>query len=117
MQSKQGDVMVAIEEILIKAREDNQPFHRMVVVGDVNSTAASAIAATKLHIPVAHVEAGLRSFDRQMPERSIDIRIITDSICDMLLVSEPRGNDQPEKGRASGRSSFSGWKCHDRHIG
>ena len=84
-----ADVLVAVEKVLVDAAEQGQPFDRMVVVGDVNSTMAAAIAATKLHIPVAHVEAGLRSFDRNMPEEIN--RILTDSICDMLLVSEPSG--------------------------
>ena len=82
-------VMVAIEKVLIQANDKGEPFDRMVVVGDVNSTAAAAIAAVKLHIPVAHVEAGLRSSDRRMPEEVN--RVITDAICDMLLVSEPSG--------------------------
>lgn len=84
-----ADVMVAIENVLIEGRDQGNPFDRMIVVGDVNSTAAAAIAATKLHIPVAHVEAGLRSFDREMPEEIN--RLLTDAICDMLLVSEPAG--------------------------
>jgi UDP-N-acetylglucosamine 2-epimerase (non-hydrolysing) len=61
----------------------------MIVVGDVNSTMAATIAAAKLLIPVAHVEAGLRSFDVTMPEEIN--RMLTDSICDMLLPSEPDG--------------------------
>ncbi|NQU26396.1 MAG: UDP-N-acetylglucosamine 2-epimerase (non-hydrolyzing) [Candidatus Nealsonbacteria bacterium] len=64
-------------------------YDRVVVVGDVNSTMAATLAAVKLGVPVAHVEAGLRSFDRSMPEEIN--RMVTDSICDMLLVSEPAG--------------------------
>ncbi len=90
-----ADVMVAIEKVLLEARESGNPFDRLIVVGDVNSTAAAAIAAVKLHIPVAHVEAGLRSSDRRMPEEVN--RVITDAICDMLLVSEPSGVENLKK--------------------
>lgn len=84
-----ADVMVAVEGVILKSLDSDRPIDRLVVVGDVNSTMAAAIAATKVNVPVAHVEAGLRSFDRGMPEEIN--RILTDSICDLLLVSEPEG--------------------------
>ncbi|MBU0716678.1 MAG: UDP-N-acetylglucosamine 2-epimerase (non-hydrolyzing) [Planctomycetes bacterium] len=61
----------------------------VIAVGDVNSTIACALVAAKLEIKVAHVEAGLRSFDRSMPEEIN--RVLTDAISDLLLVSEPSG--------------------------
>ncbi|MFT5144294.1 MAG: UDP-N-acetylglucosamine 2-epimerase (non-hydrolyzing) [Thalassolituus oleivorans] len=77
-------VMLAIEPILLSEKPD-----AIVVVGDVNSTLASALVAAKLHVPVAHVEAGLRSGDRSMPEEIN--RIATDAISDYCYVSEPSG--------------------------
>jgi UDP-N-acetylglucosamine 2-epimerase (non-hydrolysing) len=68
---------------------------RVVVVGDVNSTMACTVVAAKFNIPVAHVEAGLRSFDRTMPEEVN--RIVTDSLADCLLISEPSGLEHLRK--------------------
>ena len=72
-----------------------------LVVGDVNSTVACALASVKLGIPVIHVEAGLRSFDRTMPEEIN--RVLTDAISDLLLVSEPSGVENLKReGRPEG---------------
>lgn len=75
-------VMTAYERLCIQSPPD-----WTVVVGDVNSTMACALAAKKLLIPVAHLEAGLRSFDRTMPEEIN--RVVTDSVCDLLLTPSP----------------------------
>lgn len=82
-------VLERFEEVLQRGTPGGNPFDRVVVVGDVNSTMAATLAAVKMHVPVAHVEAGLRSFDRSMPEEIN--RLVTDSVCDVLLVSEPAG--------------------------
>jgi UDP-N-acetylglucosamine 2-epimerase (non-hydrolysing) len=73
-------VMIALEELFTKDRPD-----LLMVVGDVNSTLAGALVAAKMGIPVAHVEAGLRSGDRTMPEEIN--RLATDAISDLLLTS------------------------------
>jgi len=79
-----AEVMRRIEPVLVERRPDV-----VIVVGDVNSTVACALTAVKLGIPVAHVEAGLRSFDRSMPEEIN--RLLTDAISEWLFVSEPSG--------------------------
>lgn len=71
-------IMIAFEQFLLQEKPD-----LVLVAGDVNSTVACAIDAVKLHIPVAHLEAGLRSYDRRMPEEIN--RIETDCISNMLL--------------------------------
>ena len=79
-------IMAAFEPVVI-----DHPPDVLIVVGDVNSTLACALVASKLGIAVAHVEAGLRSFDRTMPEEIN--RLLTDQISDLLFTSEPGAAD------------------------
>lgn len=94
--------MLQIEKVLI----DDAP-ELVVVVGDVNSTLACAITAAKLWIPVAHVEAGLRSFDRRMPEEIN--RIVTDAVSSLLFTTSRDANENlAREGVASEKILFVG---------
>src|SRR5436309_8676899 len=79
-----AQVMQRLEPLLTSVRPD-----LVLAVGDVNSTLAAAITAVKLGLPLVHVEAGLRSFDRTMPEEIN--RLLTDAISDLLFVTEESG--------------------------
>jgi len=85
-----GKVMIEFEKVLIKEKPD-----LVIVVGDVNSTLACALASVKLDIPVAHVEAGLRSFDRTMPEEIN--RLLTDQLSDFLFTTSTDADENLKK--------------------
>ena len=79
-----AEIMTRFEPIVMAESPDG-----VVVVGDVNSTVAAAFVAAKMHIPVIHIESGLRSFDRAMPEEIN--RLMTDAVSDLLFVTEESG--------------------------
>jgi len=81
-----GMIMIHLEHVLLEQKPD-----LVLVVGDVNSTLAATITAAKLHIPVAHIEAGLRSFDRRMPEEIN--RIVVDTLSAYLFTPSRDANE------------------------
>ncbi len=82
--SQIGNIIIELEKVFLKDRAD-----LLIVVGDVNSTMAGAIAANKLGIPLAHLESGLRSMDRTMPEEHN--RLVTDVLADYYFITEDSG--------------------------
>ena len=95
-------VMLAFEPVLREQEPD-----LVLVVGDVNSTLACALVCAKAGVPVAHVEAGLRSFDRTMPEEIN--RVLTDQIADLLFTTERDANENLRReGVAEERIHFVG---------
>jgi len=97
-----ANVMIRFEAVCLEEKPD-----MIVVVGDVNSTMAAALVGAKLLIPVAHVEAGLRSFDREMPEEIN--RVVTDRVADLLLTPSRDGDENLiREGVAASKIKFVG---------
>ena len=95
-------IMVAFEPVVLRLKPD-----AVLVVGDVNSTVACGLVSVKLGVRLVHVEAGLRSFDRTMPEEIN--RVVTDALSDLLFCSEPSGvANLRREGVAEGKIFFVG---------
>jgi UDP-GlcNAc3NAcA epimerase len=104
-----GAMIIGLEKELLSNRPDC-----VLVFGDTNSTLAGALAASKLHIPVAHIESGLRSFNRKMSEEIN--RIVVDSISDYLFCPCPNAVGQLQKENVSGKIFNSGDVLYDSFL-
>ncbi len=101
-----GEMLAGIERVMLDERPD-----AALVYGDTNSTLAGALAAAKLNIPVVHVEAGLRSFNRRMPEEIN--RVLTDHVSALLLCPTPTAVSNLAREGISANVSFVGDVMHD----
>lgn len=103
-------MLEGLEEILLTERPDV-----VLIYGDTNSTLAAAVAAAKLHVPIAHVEAGLRSFNRRMPEETN--RVVADALSDVLFVpTEEAAQQLRREGHPEERIVWSGDVMYDAAL-
>ncbi len=101
-----GQMMIDMEELC-----QQNDFGAIIVIGDVNSTLAGALVGVKMHIPVVHIEAGLRSYNRSMPEEIN--RVATDHVSDLLFAPTRTAMDILEKENLTDRALFSGDVMYD----
>ena len=101
-----GAIMAKVEELCLA-----HPFSAIIVIGDVNSTLAGALVGAKLHIPVAHIEAGLRSYNRAMPEEIN--RVVADHVSDWLFAPTQLAMDNLAQEGLADRAHFSGDVMYD----